>query len=251
MEANGTGSAAQLVCEEEENPDVEQPDRGQGDAEAVDHPVFAPLVNRIATSIARELTAALQELDDHIAMEARRVGESVERRIDPLTAELAELARFAQEQRPINDLVQQQVRQFEAADAELQEADRRHGRDLENLRTEVRDFSGSVSGRLDGMAGAMEALQNETKACFQPVWERIDNMCRDLDTRKEDIAVTRTTLDSICSRIDACVERLDRQADGVRSLHGVYGRRETELEQIVEGLVRLRACPQPVMPEGL
>jgi ABC-type transporter Mla subunit MlaD len=115
----------------------------------------------------------------------------------------------------------------------------------------VRDFSGSFSSRLDGMGTAMLTLQNETRASFQPVWERIDNICGDLNARREDIAATRTTLDSISSRIDACVERLDRQADGVRSLHGAYGRRETELDQIVEGLVRLRACQQPAMPEGL
>jgi len=250
METNGTGNGAQLVCEEDGSV-LEQADNRREDGESVEHPVFGPLVNRIALSIAKELAAAIQELDHHISLEARRAGEGVERRIDPLTAELAELARFAAEQRSINDLVQHQVRQFEAADAELQEANRGHARELESLRTEVRDFSGSASGRLDGMAAWLEALQNETRASFHPVWERIDNICRDLDGRREDIAVTRTTLDSISSRIDACVERLDRHAEGVRSLHGAYGRRETELEQIVEGLVRLRACAQPAMPEGL
>lgn len=250
METNGVGSAAQLLCEEEVSVS-EHTDHSPEQSEPLNHPVFGPLVNRIASNIARELATALEEMDQHISTEVRRAGERVERRIDPVTAELAELAGFAREQRSVNDLVQRQVRQVEATGGELWDADQRRGRELEELRTEVRELSGSVSGRLDGMTSAMESLQNETKASFQPVWERIDNMCRDLYARKEDIAVTRTALDSICSRIDACVERLDRQAETVRSMHGAYGRRESELEQIVEGLARLKACAPPAMPEGL
>ena len=45
--------------------------------------------------------------------------------------------------------------------------------------------------------------------------------------------------------MDALGERLDRQAEAVRSMYAAYSQRETELEQLVDGLARLRAFPNP------
>jgi chromosome segregation ATPase len=96
-----------------------------------------------------------------------------------------------------------------------------------------------------------EALQNETRAALQPVWERIDRLSGEFEARRADIETTLITMNSISARIDACVERLDRQGAGIRSLHGAYSQHENDVEQIVEGLVRLRALPRPSVPDEL
>ena len=97
----------------------------------------------------------------------------------------------------------------------------------------------------------MAALQGDINVSLQPVWDRIDSLSRDLGARRGGIAATKTTLDAISSRADAFVERLDRQADAVRSLHTSSSHRDAELDQIVDGLARLRANPTPPLASEL
>ena len=100
-------------------------------------------------------------------------------------------------------------------------------------------------------AADLAALQNETRAHSQAVSERIDSLCKELGVHQEDIAAVKATLCTFCSRVDALVERLDRQAEAVRSMCTAYSQRETELEQLVDGLARLRAYPTPLPANGL
>ena len=100
-------------------------------------------------------------------------------------------------------------------------------------------------------AADLAALQNETRALSQAVSERIDSLCKELGVHQEDIAAVKATLCTFCSRVDALVERLDRQAEAVRSMCTAYSQRETELEQLVDGLARLRAYPTPLPANGL
>jgi chromosome segregation ATPase len=219
-------------------------------------------VDKIAFDIARGLVAAVKELEHHLAGETRKVGEAVERRLGSLQIGLEELSRFVGEQQSTNGAVQDQLQQLTAAGADLREGSARQAAELETLRTEARDFSTAVSARFDitsaarqesdaGHATNLAAVRDETRTSFQSVAERIDNLCRDLGVQQEDAAVAKTTLCTICSRVDAFVERLDRQADAVRSLYTAYSQRETELEQIVDGLARLRAYPAPPLTNEL
>ena len=57
------------------------------------------------------------------------------------------------------------------------------------------------------------------------------------------MAATVGAVGAFSSRVDALVERLDRQADAVRSMFTAYSQRENELQQLVDGLARLRAFP--------
>ena len=150
----------------------------------------------------------------------------------------------------------------QVAGAGLREADARQASELEALRTQTGAFSSSVSERIDvtvallqesdaRQAADLAALQNETRAHSQAVSERIDSLCKELGVHQEDIAAVKATLCTFCSRVDALVERLDRQAEAVRSMCTAYSQRETELEQLVDGLARLRAYPTPLPANGL
>ncbi len=261
MGTNGTDIAAHLAIEEA-NVDIERIDWSQDQAETADSFSLGPLVDKIAFDIARGLIAAVKELEHHIAGETRKVGDAVERRLDSLRMGLEELPRFVAEQRSVNSAVQERLHQLSADDAGLRDWNHHQAGEIETLRTEARDLSASVSHRFDAIwaahhesdarhANDLAALRGETGTSFQSIAERIDNICRDLGVQQEDIAAAKTTVCTIGSRVDAFVERLDRQAEAVRSLYGAWSRRDTELEQIVDGLTRLRACPAPVLNDGL
>jgi chromosome segregation ATPase len=229
---------------------------------------LGPLVDKIAYSIARGLVVAVKELEDHIGSETRKVGDAVDRRLDTLQATLEDLSRFVGDQHATNNVVQGQLQQLtvrlqetdarqSAESLSLQEADTRQASQLEALRAETTVLSSSLSERIDATLAAQQdsearqaadltALQTETRAFSQAVSERIDGICRDLDIQQEDIAAIKATLGTFSSRVDAMVERLDRQADAFRSMCTAYSQRETELEQVVDGLARLRACPTPM-----
>jgi chromosome segregation ATPase len=229
---------------------------------------LGPLVDKIAYSIARGLVVAVKELEDHIGSETRKVGDAVDRRLDTLQATLEDLSRFVGDQHATNNVVQGQLQQLtvrlqetdarQAAESlSLHEADTRQASQLEALRAETTVLSSSLSERIDTTLAAQQdsearqaadltALQTETRVFSQAVSERIDGICRDLDIQQEDIAAIKDTLGTFSSRVDALVERLDRQADAFRSMCTAYSQRETELEQVVDGLARLRACPTPM-----
>jgi uncharacterized protein involved in exopolysaccharide biosynthesis len=73
----------------------------------------------------------------------------------------------------------------------------------------------------------------------------------EMGVQQEDLSAIKTTLGAFLTRVDALAERLDRQAEAVRSMYTAYSQRETELEQLVDGLARLRAFPAPVPSSGL
>lgn len=215
---------------------------------------LGPLVDKIAYSIARGLVVAVKELEDHIGSETRKVGDAVDRRLDTLQATLEDLSRFVGDQHATNNAVHGQLQQLTVR---LEETDARQASQLEALRAETTVVSSSLSERIDATVAAqhdsearqaadLTALQTETRASSQAVSERIDGICRDLDIQQDDIAAIKTTLGMFSSRVDALVERLDRQADAFRSMYTAYSQRETELEQVVDGLARLRACPTPM-----
>jgi chromosome segregation ATPase len=206
-----------------------------GPSESADF-ALAPLVDKIAYSIARGLVVAVKELEDHIGSETRKVGDAVDRRLDALQATLDDISRFVGDQRATNTEVQGQLQQ---------------------LRADTTASSSGLAERIDAaravqqesearQAAEISALQSETRAFSQAVSERIDGVCKDLGIHQEDIAAIKATLCTFSTQVDSLVERLDRQADAVRSLCTAYSQRETELEQLVDGLARLRAFPTPM-----
>src|SRR5215831_10537054 len=75
---------------------------------------LAPLVDKIAYGFARGLVVALKELENHIASETRKVGESVGRRLDTLQASFQDLTGAVAEQRTLNTAFQEQCQRLEA-----------------------------------------------------------------------------------------------------------------------------------------
>ena len=190
---------------------------------------LAPVVDKMAYSFAKGMVALVKELEQHIATETRKVGDAVDKRLETLQASFHEFSRFVEEQRTANAAVQDQLQQLKAADTSLRETATGHTADIERL--------GKESGEVRSLAAANA--------------QRIDEICKELGVQQEDIAAMKGPLGNIFQRVEALVERMDRQADAVRSMNAAYAQRESELEQVMDGLTRLRAYKTAVPTSGL
>jgi hypothetical protein len=199
---------------------------GGGSKDAIQELALAPLLDRVAYGFAKVLVVAVRELENHIASETRKVGDTVGRRLDTLQNSFQGLTEVVSEQRSKSLSVEDKCQQLAVATASLQESDARQEASLAALRSETRALSTSVS-------------------------ERIDVLSKELGVQQEDIAAIKSMFCTFSSRVDAFVERLDKQADVLRSMCSTYAQRETELEQLVDGLARLRAYPAPAPTNGL
>jgi chromosome segregation ATPase len=187
---------------------------------------LGPLVEKIAYSLARGLTVAMKELENHIASETRKVSDSVGRRLDALQASVQDLSMAVSEQRVLNLAVQEKCKDLAAVTESLKDSGARQAADLTALRTETSQQSASMS-------------------------ERIQQLCKDVGVQQEDLAAIKSNFEALGSRMDSLTQRLDKQAEALRSMYATYAQRETELEQLVEGLVKLRAYPAPKSANGL
>jgi len=199
---------------------------GGNSVEAIEDFALAPLVDRLAFVLAKVLVVAVRDLEKHIACETRNVGDTVGRRLDTLQTSFQDLTETVSEQRSKSLVVEEKCQQLAAATELLQASDARQEAGLAALRSETKTFSTMIS-------------------------ERVDLLFKELGVQQEDIAAIKSTLCGFSSRADAFVERLDKQADVLRSMCSTYSQRETELEQLVDGLARLRAYPAPAPSNGL
>jgi chromosome segregation ATPase len=218
------------------------------ETEITENFALAPLVDKIAHGIAKGLVVAMKELENHIAKETRKVGDTVDRRLDVFQTSLQDLSNFVTDQRATNTAVQGQLQELKAG---LGETDARQAASVEALRKEAQDLSESVSQRIADSAASLRESDARQAAELAGVAERVDSLSRELGVQQEDLAAVKSTLCTFTTRVDSFVERLDRQADAVRSMCAAYSQRETELEQLVDGLARLRAFPTPMPSSGL
>jgi chromosome segregation ATPase len=256
---------------------------------------LAPLVDKIAYGIARGLVVAMKELENHIASETRKVGDSVGRRLDTLQGSFQDLTVAVSEQRSFSISIEEKCRELAAGAEVLKEADVRQEAGLASLRTETKALSASVSERIEAVTVslteadthqqaelaslrtearerstslseeialatrslkeadarqevALESLRAAAREISAATTERIDALCKDLSVHQEDIAAVKSTLCGFSATVEGLVERLDRQADALRTMCAAYSQRETELESLVDGLARLRAYPAPATP---
>jgi chromosome segregation ATPase len=209
---------------------------------------LAPLVDKIAYGFARGLVVALKELENHIASETRKVGESVGRRLDTLQASFQDLTGAVAEQRALNTAFQERCQSLEAASVSLREADAKQTDALQAVRAEASERLAALQETDSRHAGELTAIRAETQESSAALHGRIDALCRELGVQQEDMEAVKSALGGVSTRVDGVVERLDRQADALRSIYSTYAQRETELEQLVDGLARLRshAAPAPV-----
>jgi chromosome segregation ATPase len=238
-------------------------------------------VDQVAYGFARVLVTAMRELEIHIANENRKLGENVGERLDSLQASVGELTGAVSEQRSASLAIMERCAALEGAATLLRESDARRQEEIAALRSETVETTGSISARIDSSVASLQdadahqqveiasvrklvetetaalrergsrhessllAAQAEAKAFSAAVAERFDTLCAEIGVQQEDIAALKSTLSGFGTRLDGVLERLDKQADALHSMYLTYSQRESELEQLIEGLTRLRSVPPP------
>jgi methyl-accepting chemotaxis protein len=187
---------------------------------------LASTIDKLAYGLACTLTMAVRDLEAHIAAEARKVGDALGQRLEVLQAGMEHLAvlkpklddlnQAIAEQRHAGLLVEEKCQQLTDLTASLQETDARHEAELGALRSETRETSLTISGRIDSLSG-------------------------ELGVQQQSIGEVRSALTDVSVRTDSLVERLDGQAEAIRSLYANSAQREAALDQLMEALTRLKS----------
>lgn len=224
-----------------ESPPVTQPDPSgnQEMAESrslVVEEAVGRLVGNLADGLAKILGAAIQDLEQYIVGESRKLSGSFRQQLERLQGTVDDLMQLMErieqltatvsEQRSVGLAVQEKYEQLAAGMESLREADAHHGSEIGALRSEMQQLSASVSERLDALAAKL--------------W-----------LQHEEVSGLKSTVSEISPRVAALVERLDRQAEAIRSLHETQTQSETTLDQLVDVLAHRKAsaASQPTLPE--
>ena len=127
----------------------------------------------------------------------------------------------------------------------------------EHLAAETRALGRSIEERLDTTAAAIEraaarhesevgALRSEMHDLRSSLSERVDAVCARVEVHQEQLGELRSTVLGVSPQVNTLVERLDRQADAIRSIYEVQTLRESALDQLGEALAKLKASnPAP------
>jgi chromosome segregation ATPase len=229
---------------------------------------IASETRNVGESVGRRLDtlqASFQDLSDAVS-EQRSMSLSVQEKCDQLAAatasleqsdarQVVELSALRTEARELTDSVAVRIGSL-SKDVAVQKED--SGRRLDTLQSgfeglteKLATATASLQESDSRQAAELGALRHETKEFSAAVSERIDALCKELGVHQEDMAAVKSTLCGFSTRVDTVVERLDRQAEALRSMYSTYSQRETELEQLVDGLARLRAYPAPAAANRL
>ncbi len=123
----------------------------------------------------------------------------------------------------------------------------------ERLAAETRALGRSIEGRLDATTAAIEhaaakhdsevgALRSEVHDLRSSVSEKVDALCARVNAHQEKLDALQSTVTDVSPRVNTLVERLDRQANAIRSIYDVQTLRENALDQLGEALTNLKAA---------
>ena len=194
---------------------------GQPEASTAEPPLAARLATDIANGLTNVLVRAIQDLERHITGENQRLSSAFGERLDKLQSSVESLQPLHQR---LDHLVQagmtaqEKFEQLSAATASLKEAHARLDNDMGALRQQVDHVSASAS-------------------------TRVDEACRRIETQEREISTINSGISELAGRVAAAVERLERHASAIRTIHDSHQDRAATLGQISELLDRWRSAP--------
>ncbi len=219
---------------QERLPDTRLADREQaqpaartpGDSILAEGPAVEEVADRLAQSFARAIVTALQALEKRWATETRSLATSVERQGGILQRAMDELATLQQSIVKLAESVSGQ----NAVDVEAREGCNELAAEIEDLRRAGASHE-----------AAMAVLRRETQDATSAASGRLESLLGRLQSQQEDLLALRSAVGDVPPRVAAIVERLDRQAEAIRSLHEMQERRHAALCQFGEALTSLKA----------
>jgi hypothetical protein len=221
---------------------------------------------KVSASVGRHLgslQASFQELTEELS-EQRTLNTAVQEKCRALEAITVSLAQTDERQDGDLKAIRTDAaalsasvsERFDLASASLQDTEGRQNAQIAVLRDEGKQSATSLADRIAEATTALQeadarnaadvsSLRAETRESSTSLSERVQALGKDLMLQQDDLGAVKTTLASLDSRVDGFAERLDRQAEAFRSMFAAYSQRETQLEQMLDGLTRLRTYPPP------
>jgi len=200
-------------------------ERGQVDEQ------ITQIAGKLADGLAKILIGAFHELEIHLVGESRKLTHSFHEQLEHLQATVESLVqsqtRFehlteaVSEQRSTNVAIGEKYDQLAQTVTSLEQTTSRHQGELAAIRGETKDLSAIVG--------------------------HVDTLAARLGLHQEELTGIKTTVSDISRKVAGFIERLDRQAEVLRSLNDVQARRAAALDDVMGVLARLKTPEQPLV----
>jgi len=224
LEETVHASAPPHFDEQPEPVRVEAPSPGEARGDNEVEQVTAALAN----DIARILVTAFQNLLGEKADESRTLSAAVRHQEDWLAATAERLTELS---RKVDGLAETAAEQ----DAARIAAQERH----EQLAASV----GSVRESTELFESTASAIRREMRELSDSMTDRLDALLCRVGMQQEEISAIKLGAGDLSPRVTAVTERLDRQAEAIRSIWETQSQRESVFDQLVDSLSRLKAAP--------
>ncbi|HUJ20905.1 MAG TPA: hypothetical protein VLX58_05245 [Bryobacteraceae bacterium] len=246
---NGRNPAEQSPATPAGQPQLSKTDGGS----RMDEQVMTNLAGKLADGLSRILTGVFQDLEQHIVGESRRLSTSFEQQlgrlqltVDSLTQlkeNFTQLTQAVSEQRSASAAIGQKYEALSASVTSLQEASVRHDNEIGAFRNEAN----ALRAETGSLRGETAALRNEAKDFSTVMAHQMDALSARLGLHQEELTGLKSTVSDISRKVAGFIERIDRQAEVIRSLHETQVRRAAALDELLGVLARMKAPPEPAI----
>lgn len=247
MIAASKGAVAHPAPQAAAVPASPRPERSKAEEQAI-----ASMADKLANGLAKILLGAFQELEIHIVGESRRLSTSFEQQLTrlhtaveslgQLKVRFEHLAESVSEQRTSGLAIGQKYDQLSAVVTSLQDASARHETEIGALRGET----GALRTEANTLHVETAALRDDAKKISTDIIQQMDGLAARLGLQQEDLAGLKATVSDISRKVGGFGERLDRQAEIIRSLSDSQTRRAEVLDELLSVLTRLKTPVEPL-----
>ncbi len=223
-------------------------ERGKvNDRARVDEQAMANIAGKLADGLSKILTGAFQELERHIIGESHKISNSLEEQLHRLQATIDSLVqlkvKFEQlteaisEQKLANAAIAQKQDQASGKVIALEENVARHETELGALRGETTTLRAEAAT----LRNETGTLRTEAKDFSTVTAQQIDGVSARLGLHQEELTGLKSNVSEISRKVTGILDRLDRQAEVIRSLNETQTRRAAALDELLAVLTRLKA----------
>src|SRR5579872_2144025 len=208
--------------------------------ERVDDQAMANVAGRLADGLSKILTGAFQELERHIIGESIKASTSLAQQLEKLRAtvesltllrgQLEQLTQAVTDHKTTGTALGQKHDEVSTQVAALLETTARHQTEL-----------GALRGETGTLRTETAALRTEAKDFSAKIAHQVDGVTSRLGLQHEELAGLKSHISDVSGKVTGFVERLDRQAEVLRSLNDTQARRAAALDELLAVLTRLKA----------
>jgi chromosome segregation ATPase len=211
------------------------------------------MAGKLADGLSKILTGAFQELERHIIGESHKISASLEQQLHRLQATTDSLVQLKVKFEQLTEAVSEQklanaaivLKQDQAVGkvTVLEENVARHETELSALRGETTALRAETAAlRTD-----TGLLRTEAKDFSTVTAQQIDGVSARLGLHQEELTGLKSNVSEISRKVTGIIERLDRQAEVIRSLNDTQARRTAALDELLAVLTRLKAPAETMM----